>query len=231
MAVAFDAASSNGSLTVNDMSWTHTPVGTPRAVIVFIFQGGSSADTVNGVTYGGVAMSEVTGSPLLRSAGVEVGGVYAYFLGASIPTGAQTVAVDSTGSGTKQAECITLTGSNDTELVDVDATTNSTSAANPSVTLSLGGRDCWCGLVYASGVDNPANVSPLTDWTAILEPDVGASTGGFYRYNTVGTADVTAGYTAAADDATMIALAVAEVAGGGGGTTRRRDLLLLGVGA
>ena len=55
-APAFDAVSCIGADTdsnTGDLSWTHTPVGTPRGVIVLVAQNVANGDEVDGVTYGG----------------------------------------------------------------------------------------------------------------------------------------------------------------------------------
>lgn len=207
MAVAFDAFTrSSGSGAVN---FTHTPVGTPRGVIVLISQGVSS-DAVAGVTYGGVAMTEISGSPNLKAT-AETGGVHGFFLGSGIPTGAQTVSVDNGGvTATKLVHAITITASDDTEIVDSDATINSDSVANPSVTLSLSGRTSFCVLELFTGQGSPSGFAPLTSWTSRDETDVGLFCLGCYTYDTIGSSDVTAGWTQTAEDAVMIAVAVSE---------------------
>lgn len=222
MTVAFDARSASGAQT-GDMSFTHTPVGTPRAVIVLIVQNvGFTDELVSAPTYGGVSMTAMAGSPNSHITG-ETGVVYGYFLGAGIPTGAQTVAVDVNIVGsTKRAEVWTLTGADDTEIVDVDAAINSDSQANPSVTLSLAGRTCFAGIGFHSGQAAVTGITPLTGWTSRQEGDFGEQTAGFYTYDTVSTVDVTAGWTQAADDALAIAVAVSEVQAAAGHPTMRR---------
>lgn len=227
-APAFDATSAHPTGGTGDLSWSHVPVGTPRAIIFFAMQGTSATDEVTSVTYGGVSMAEVSGSPNMLTGG-EIGGVHVFFLGASIPTGTQTVSVTTSGATvTYFPSVISLTAADDTETVDVDATVNSTSLANPSVTLSLSGRTSWAGIAFYSGQNSPAGVTPLTDWTDNGEGDLGTELIASYYYNTVGTSDVTAGWTQAAEDAAMIAFAVAEVVVGG--ATECRNLALLGVG-
>ena len=212
--VAFDAWSRDTTPGVGDQSYTHTPVGTPRGVIVFVGVT-TSADEITGATYGGTAMTEMTGSPNLLAGG-EQGGAHAYFLGASVPTGAQTVAITTSASvGTNQIYTITLTAGGNTEIVDVDATVNSASAANPSVTLSLTSRTSFAALVAWSGQNAVADITELAGWTNRHEITTGTESIGNYTYDTVSTADVTAGWTQAAEDAVMIAVAVAQVAGGG----------------
>ena len=210
MAVAFDAftASTAG---IGNLTITHSPVGTPRAAIVFVVQNANANDRVSGVTYGTDAMTEMTGSPLAKGTG-QTSVIYGYFLGTSIPTGDQTVTVTVTAGATKQAGVITLTAGADTTIQDVDATITSDSLENPSVTLSAGGNTVFAAIGFHSGIPDPANITPLTNWTARLEEDFGSATGGWYTFDTIGASDVTAGWTQGADDAQMIAVAVTEVA-------------------
>jgi hypothetical protein len=209
-APALDVASVSAAGT-GSLSWTHTPVGTPRAVIVFVIQNAAGTDQVTGVTYGGTTMTEVNGSPNLHAAG-ETGAVYAYFLGSSISSGAQTVTVNVSGAASKRAIAYTLTANDDTEIVDSDGTIMSNSLANPSVLLSLAGRTSWVGIGFHSGQDAITGTTPLGSWTD-LEHDFGSQVGASYRFNTIGTSDVTAGWTQTADDAVMIGVAVSEKQG------------------
>mgnify|MGYP007030112427 CR=1 FL=1 len=118
---AYDAVSEShtgttGSASQDSFSWTHTPVQTPRGVLVFVNTIGSS-DLSTSVTYGGVSMNRVSGSTATDSAG-EPGTVTAWFLGSGIPTGAQTVTVNRTNNATVMyAVCITITGESDTTIV------------------------------------------------------------------------------------------------------------------
>lgn len=212
MALAFDAFANSTAVT-GDISWTHTPVGTPKAVIVFVVQNAQSgADQVSGVTYGGVAMTEIAGSPNAKTA-VESGVVYGYFLGASIPTGAQTVTVTVTGNASKRAGSVTLTAAADTAVQDTDATINSDSVANPSATLALGGISCFCMEGLFSGNPAVGDITPPTGWTSRLEHSYGQQTAGWYTYDTIGTADVTMGWTQTADDAIGLGVAIKESTG------------------
>lgn len=225
--VAFDA-SSIVAVGTGDLSWTHTPAGTPRGVVCVISQTGGVTDEVVGVTYGGVAMTETADSPLIHDEADDDGVVYAYFLGATIPTVAQTVIVDANATASpKFAGCVTLTAAADTEVVDTN-TVDTTSSTTPSAVLSLSGRTSFAVLIGHSGELQVSDAAPLTDWTSIREEDRGTSLSLFYRYNTIGTTDVTAGWTQTnSDNAAMIAVAVSEVAAAGGNTKR---LLLMGVG-
>ena len=209
MTVAFDAFSEVAAGT-GTLTWDHDPVGTPRAVIVMVVQDDGTTDSVTTVTYDGTSMVEVTGSPLLKSSG-EPGGVHIFFLGASVPTtDPAEIVVSRNGTITARAAAITLTAADDTEVVDT-STLSSDSQANPSLTVSLAGRTSFVAEAFFSGRGAITQLTPLTFWTDQLEHDFGATTAGWYTFDTVGSTDVTAGYSAGGDDVVLIALAVSEV--------------------
>jgi hypothetical protein len=219
MAVAFDAVSAGAGGTGN-FNWTHTPVGTPKGAWVFVLQDTGQTDEVTDVTYGGVAMTRVTtGSPtnpvFRDGTGADDGGCYTYFLGASIPTGAQTVAVTVNGTGSlKRGRAGTVTAAADTEVVDCNSGTGVN--ANPSLgTLSLAGRSCFAVLGFWSAEGAVGNITPIAGWTSQNEQTLGNGTVGHYTYDTVGTTDVVCGWThSVSEDFAGHALAIAEAAGG-----------------
>lgn len=208
MAIAFDAASNVAAGTGN-LSWTHTPVGTPRGVLVYVVQNTGASSQVSSVTYGGVSLSQVSGSPNVHGTG-EPGVVSAWFLGSGVPTGARTVAVTVSGTASKRAVCFTVTAADDTSVQATNVSINSDSVANPSSTLLLGGVPCWVSEGFHSGQNAVSGITELSGWTAYLEHDFGNQTAGWYRYNTVGSSDVTVGWTQTADDAVCIAVALRE---------------------
>jgi len=215
MTVAFGAYNDN-SATFNSTFSVNIAVGT-RGVLVLI-SASSSTGTVTGVTVGGVACTQSPSSPRTTASGeLASWKLSAWLLGASVPTGAQNVVVSGTSmNGNVLVGVFRLTGSADIEFVDDDATIVSNSMANPSVTLALGGRTSFCALVWLSGHDAVTSATQLTSWTARNETDVGTLIGGFYSYDTVASADVTAGWTQTAEDALMVAVAVSEVVAAGG---------------
>lgn len=218
--IAFDAFSTSGGEA--DPNWTHTPTGTPRGVVVCVVYG--SAGSISGITYGGTTMSIIANVNHNTGETAQVG---CYFLGSSVPTGAQTVAVN-LGGGLGQGYAFTYTAAADTEVVDSDATINSDSLANPSVTLSLAGHTSAALIVFGSGQNAVTGVTPLTGWTAQGEQDNGTQVAGEYTYNTIGSSDVTAGWTQTAEDAVAVAVAVSEV--GGTPTPCSSRIALIGVG-
>src|SRR3972149_1067868 len=125
MAIAFDAFSNYTGTSNTSFSWTHTPVGTPKAVIVWVVQNAATTVEANAPTYGGVTMTLVGSS--VNSTG-ERGRVDCYFLGTKIRTGSQTVEVTViTPPGTyyRGASCVTLTASKITQVKTYGTSINS----------------------------------------------------------------------------------------------------------
>jgi len=129
MAVAFDAISALQSTNNNqNPSWTHTPVGTPTAAVVFIWE--TRPGTIVSVTYGGAAMS------LLATAATDV---VAYGL-ANPAAGAQTVQVN--GSSTQfrpNSFSLTFTGTHLTTascFTDVQTDTGTSATAVDTLTIT-----------------------------------------------------------------------------------------------
>jgi hypothetical protein len=223
-APAYDTITACASANTNPLVCTHTPVGTPRAILVYIIQSGDGVDQVGACTYGGTAMTEVTGSPVLKTTG-EAAATYAYFLGASVATGAQDVSCSATTNDPKRMRIVSITGAADMEVVDSDsAAFNSDSATDPTATLSLSGRTSFASIGFFSGGDSTAAYTQFAGWTARDETDPGVSGLGVYTYDTVSTADVSAGVTQTTEDIVGIAVAVAET----GAASKTCPGLLLG---
>ena len=224
MTVAFDAEFGPNTGT-GTISWTHTPVGTPKAVIVGIAHTGLTDEISTAPTYGGVSLTEMSDSPTFFDA-TEDAITYAYFLGSSIPTGAQTVEVTVSGATDKACFSVTLTAADDTEIVDTAPIAQS--SANPSATLLLAGRTSFAGEILASGQGNPGSVVPLTNWTDRGEYDIGSQVFALYTYDTIGNSDVTAGWSnTSTDESAAVTFAISEVISAGFPI----HLSLLGVGA
>lgn len=205
--------SSQGTVLVSSGgTFSHAAGGSPKAVMVFCVASAPGGDVVSGATYGGTAMTEIpsAGGHIYKSTG-ETCGVWAFFLGASVPTGTQNVAITGSGSISVSVCVITWTAASDCEVVDSDASISSNSQINPSATLSLGGRSCAVAIGFFSGTGTVGSISPLTGWTSRAERDFGAQTAGYYTYDTIGTSDVTMGWTQGADDAACIGMAIAEI--------------------
>lgn len=203
MTVAFDATSGSAALvsTATTATWTHTPVGTPAAVCVLIPQG-VNTDQVSGVTYGGAALSRVR---LDARSATETCASYIYFLGNNIPTGAQTVAVVSTGTNPKWPQVITWTASGDCGVA-FQAGADAGIIANPSLTLTPP-RQAGCAYVNASGLNAPVS-TPEAGTTQAAARDLGTISGHIGYKTTGGT--TTIGWTSASDDVCHSAIAITE---------------------
>jgi hypothetical protein len=208
VAVAYDAASrSTTGFDNNTVSWTHTPVGTPKGVTVIVAIEGAS-DQIASVTYGGVAM---TRKRTAHRTTAEAGGVFGYFLGSGIPTGPQTVQVTtSPGTGTNDwaAHCVTWTAATPTTTGDVGNAATSAATTNPS--LSIAGITPTAGIHYGL-------------WTGLATPPTSAQSGSTHRFandfgadgfssNTkvTGLTSTTMGYTASSDVYAHLAIVVQE---------------------
>ena len=213
------------NFTLNTSSFSLNGGASPNGVIVFTVSN-DNTNTVTAITHGTNSLVEIPGSPITKAGG-ETAHMSAWFLGSGIETGIQTVSVTEGGAGGFFMGGSVLGGDADLEIVDSDLTISSNSLANPSVTLSPGGRSCFCSIAFFSGQNAPSGVAPLTDWTSVAEADFTSQMGCYYRYNIIGTTDVTAGWTQTAEDALAIAVAISEVAASakvGRGLTRSLKL-------
>lgn len=210
MTIAFDTTS-NVAVSTGNLSWTHTPVGTPKGVIVLISQNAAAGDQVTSVTYGGVSMTEVAGSPLAKNLGDEDGALYGYFLGTGIPTGAQTVFVTVSVATNRRAVCYTVTAATDTEVEDTTAT-DLNAVANPSVNVTLGGTGAFVAGVMHSGQDDITSIASAAGCTDVLEHDHGSTCSVWNRRTNIetGSGNFAVGWTATIEDSGILAVAIRE---------------------
>lgn len=212
-AVAHDAASEShttgttGSQNQASFSWTHTPAATPRGILVYVFTV-SATQTVTGVTYGGVAMTQVAGGAAIDTAN-EPGRVDTFFLGASIPTGAQTILVSRTNNATRvYASAATQTAAGNTEVTGIvllqDNGFYSVQSVNDG---SLGANSQR----YAAGYHGGNNVLPAGAGSTVLNSiDFGSFTATTARETTAGAGARNVGFTSGNDDRAGVHLAVRE---------------------
>lgn len=206
----FDALTRNNRTGNSDpTTFTHTPVGTPKGVILVAMNVNSDTDHYVAATYGGVAATPILSLP---RAGASNGHLKVLYLGSGIPTGAQTVSFDWDSATTDDIElmCITLTAAGDTEVVDSDSS-NQTSA-NPSVTMNAGGRVCAAYGFMIHGADDPATVVENANMTVVQEIGKGTASWVSHRQTTPSRDDFTFSYTAASDAHTLGVITIAEVA-------------------
>lgn len=217
MAVAHDALSEShtgttGSASEASFSWTHTPTGTPAGALVFVITN-ADADDITSVTYGGTTMTQV--SEAIDSAG-EPGRCTAFHLGASIPTGAQTVVVNRVNNADVMwAAAMTQTAGADTEvytpgivLIQGDNTLAEQSVDDGSTGVnSLRYAGLMSGLASVPAVG--ANSTSQSPGAAI---DFGTRVAATCRETTAGQGSRSVGFSSGTtDDVAAVHLAVREV--------------------
>jgi hypothetical protein len=214
MAVAFDAATNSGLQTV-DFTFAHTAGVGVRGVLVGVSQI-APADQVDSTAYGAATPTAVTGSPSEFALG-EGGTVHLDFLGTSVPTGEQTVAVNETGGGNKAGFALTVTADADVVVQDTTVLSGEDGTGEITGTLSLGGNVCFCGVLVWNGANAVGGFAPLTGWTDRGEVDLGIECCSLYTCDTVDDQDKLFGINAGANtfDYNMIGFALTEDAGGG----------------
>lgn len=188
-------------------SWTHTPVGTLQGVVVLITQGTVATDRISAVTYGGVPMTRVQ---FAQDTVGEPGAAYAYFLGGTIPTGSQSVAVTvSAGTETKAAQSVGLRATGPTRVAASGKQEGD--VANPSITLPT--LASFEGMVFASllsGANATSSHSPGANFANMGSVSFGAQSVR-NEWGTLSGANVVADYAAASDDVAMVALAIEAI--------------------
>lgn len=212
MAVAHDAVSEShtgttGSASEPSFTWTHTPVGTPRGVLVFTFTS-ANADDATAVTYGGVSMTAVAGGRAVDTA-TEPGDCKAWFLGASIPTGAQSVVVTRNhNANVMYGACMTQTAAADTSVTGVTRQQENQAPAQVAVNDGSPGSN---SVRYAGGNYGGAAI-PIAGAasTALVGIDLGARAIGVVRETTAGQGARNIGFADVADDWACVLLAVRE---------------------
>jgi hypothetical protein len=207
--VAFDfATESIRTATTDPWTFSHTPAGTPRAVVVALINYTSSTDQIAGVTYGGVALAKIKEN--VDTSGEQTN-TQLWFLGTGIPTGAQTVSVDltsATGDDFMMC-CLTFTGAANCFVKDTDGI--SEDIQNPQVTLQYGGKSCLSVCALGGGLSNVTDYTLVASMSAVHDNDSGNEIQRVDRQTTAGTSDFTIGYTAgSSDDVSFAALAISD---------------------
>ena len=213
-----------------DMTISHTATN-PKGVLGICIDR-TPTDTTTAFTYGGASIPEVTSgvtsaSPVISTV-TEAACISVFFLGSGVASGTQDGVFSFSGTSGRHGIVMTFDGAEDLEINDIELLVD-TVTANPSASFGLGGTESVVVEAWFSGRSAVGNINPNTGWTEEAEWDLGAAVSGVYSYDTIGTADVTCGYTAASDDVSLVGIAINEAVGGGGGDPvpplRRRRLM------
>jgi Cu2+-exporting ATPase len=93
--------------------------------------------------------------------------------------------------------------------------------ANPASTLTLSGNTCLVMEGVFSGQAAVTGITPPTGWSSTREYDTGSEQHAVYVYDTVGSSDVSTGFTQTSDDYKVFAIALKEVLSGSFAPPRR----------
>lgn len=179
MAIAFDAASAAGnvSTSTSPLTFSHTCSGTNR--ILFVEAGQRNASTVSGITYNGVAMTQI--GTVLHPPLTTSDGNYLYYL-INPATGAHNVSIAYGGGADLRGSSVSYTGAKQSGVPD-QSTTLTGSATSNSMSLTLGANS-WS--IMCIGMDGGTatagtNSTYRTDNVGITEffDSNGANTGSF----------------------------------------------------
>ena len=143
MAIAFDATGNGDVSNAASLTFAHTNTGSDLRLYVgfYTLKLDTAFPTLNSVTYGGVAMTAVTGSPTSHQTNLKV---YLYFLDAPA-TGANDVVitwsaqVDQIAGISGSYTGVSQTGTNDSQ----STTTNSSASTSITLTTTTVADNCW----------------------------------------------------------------------------------------
>lgn len=208
MAVAYDASSKAVGQT-GTFSWTHTPAGTPKGILVFIFNLDASADNNSGVTYNGLTVPAVTGGLAQDTVG-EPCFCKAWFLGSSVPTGAQTVQATCSG-GNMCGVATTVTADTDTEiyLPGIVLLQGDQAVSEQSVNDGSPGTNSTRFAGLATGLNSLPSAGANS--TVIQSSDEGVMGISAVRENTAGQGSRSIGWSGSSDDVAAVHLAIREI--------------------
>jgi len=214
MAVAHDAQTrfpvtntTGFDTTTGDRTFTHTPVGTPKGVIVVV-QSAATAQPCTGVLYGGVAMTLRTSATDTS----EAGSVWVWTLtDTTIPTGAQTVTLQGCTADSKFATCSTVTAATTITRYHASAKVDTTTSANPTVNIVTTLSSMIYGGVHG-GAAAPTSYAPTASYTTQFDGDYGALSARSSRSTAaIASGTIAYGFTfATSDDWCIACVALAE---------------------
>lgn len=219
-AAAFDAASNNGCTNgaASPSNWTHTPVGTPTALLVYVSIDAATQPTTVTVTYNSVSVT-------FQDSQTDASGneqVRLYALGAP-SAGPQTVSVAWTGGAAVEicAGAMTFTGTDTSGFLNTIAKAQGAGAtASVTITSATGEVATW-GVVVSSQA--PTTPNQTGQWAIF------ATGGGGGGQTANGAApNITGTWATGTHNWSEIGVSVKAAAGGGGASVPSRTLTGVG---
>lgn len=220
MSIAYDTSGAGGSASpATSITYSHTVTGSNPGILVYVFIGdvNGGAGTVSNITYAGSNLTAV------ETRGPTGGRKMDLWKRTACATGANNVVVSFGNSLFADANSLSYTGVDQTDMEDTSANDSATNTLNLSVTTTA--DNCW----LSSG----ASVLGVGAPTAGTGTTSRVTLGGFRAGDSNG-AKTPAGshsmqWTGVGTVAGMI-IALKPASGGGGGVTTSRFLSSLGVG-
>lgn len=215
---AHDAAtpshdSETHSVSEASFTWSHDPVGVPKAVLVYVIQNNDNEDRSSAVTYAGASLAAVVGG-FAEDTNGEKGACKAWFLGSAVPTNdPATVVVTRTNDTVEMnAVCITVTAAGDCEITAVVLLQENQALAEQSVDDGSPGTNSvrYAGTFYGGSSEPSAGASS----TSLFGFDYGTKAANTVVETTAGQGARSVGFSASADDVAAVHVAISEVASG-----------------
>lgn len=206
--IAFDAAAEGtGTTTFN---WTHTPAGTPEAVVVFcIVNAATGVNEITGANYAGTAMSNTLWAANDTSG--ETGRVESYFVVTPVPTGAQTAECVSATGTSKHGISISMSASNHMHFFSGCTQAGNEENPNCSITNVSNVRALFVVAGLFSGLDAESSVTAGSGYTLGPSHDfTSQTTASIYDSGGETGGNQSVDFTAASDDTAMVGLGFYE---------------------
>lgn len=199
MALAFDAASGASIVNGTSITLSHTCTGSSRLLIAAV-RDDSGSDTLTGVTYAGVAMTQIA---KINHTAASVW-LYMYYLVAPATGANNIVASFSGGAANHQLAGSSYTGASGTQP-DASNTREVNESGNSVVTVTVVASNCWLVGTHSSASSQPGSIV-----NGVLRSSAIANTDIFDSNATVGTgAQTIGGNWGSADDHAFIGASIA----------------------
>lgn len=191
MAIAFDATSS-GNANATSLTFSHTCSGSERVLWVGCYVSGG--DNITGITYAGVSMTKMVGTPMDS-------GYYLYLWYLAAPaTGANNIVITPSGTRDMLAISSSYTGAKQTGIPDAQVT-NTTVAGQTSMTTTatVVAANSWLVAIYrnnagtwTAGANTLKRIqSPASSAMAIMDSNSAQAAGSRSLTATCSSASVT----------------------------------------
>lgn len=144
--IAVDAATNGGDTTGTSLTFAHTCTGTNLILFVGV-NGHTASNLITGVTYNGVAMTQIASSPIQVPADRYINLWYLI----APATGAHNVVISASGSAYIAGAAVSYTGVIQTSPIDVDGSNTVASANTLSKSLTTTVDNDWAIMIGVAG--------------------------------------------------------------------------------